>query len=62
MLTDAPYDPTAGGPVNPRASVLIPTHDQPTTLPLTVDTVLRQTVTDLEVILIGDGVTDESTR
>lgn len=42
-----------------RASVLIPIHNKPTTLPLTVDTVLRQSVTDLEVILIGDGVTDE---
>jgi hypothetical protein len=42
-----------------RASVLIPSHDKPTTLPLTVDSVLRQTVDDLEVIIIGDGVTDE---
>lgn len=41
-----------------RASVLIPAHDKPTTLPLTVDTVLRQSVEDLEVIVIGDGVTD----
>ena len=41
-----------------RASVLIPVHDKPTTLPLTVDTVLRQSVQDLEVLLIGDGVTD----
>ena len=41
-----------------RASVLVPIHDKPTTLPLTVDTVLRQTVDDLEVLLIGDGVTD----
>jgi len=40
------------------ASVLIPAHDKPTTLPLTVDTVLRQSVADLEVIVIGDGVTD----
>jgi glycosyltransferase involved in cell wall biosynthesis len=40
------------------ASVLIPAHDKPTTLPLTVDTVLRQTVSDLEVVVIGDGVTD----
>jgi len=41
-----------------RASVLIPAHDKPTTLPLTVDTVLRQSVEDLEVLVIGDGVTD----
>ena len=43
----------------PLASVLIPIHNKPTTLPLTVDTVLRQSVEDLEVLLIGDGVTDE---
>lgn len=41
-----------------RASVLVPIHDKETTLPLAVDTVLRQSVEDLEVLLIGDGVTD----
>ena len=41
-----------------RASILIPIHNKTTTLPLTVDTVLRQSVSDLEVLLIGDGVTD----
>ncbi|MEO5853250.1 MAG: glycosyltransferase [Nocardioides sp.] len=44
--------------MSPRASVLIPIHNKPSTLPLTVDTVLRQSLADLEVILIGDGVTD----
>ncbi|MGY2876920.1 glycosyltransferase involved in cell wall biosynthesis [Marmoricola sp. URHA0025 HA25] len=42
-----------------RASVVIPCHNKPTTLPLTVDTVLRQSIADLEVLLLGDGVTDE---
>lgn len=42
-----------------RASILIPIHNKPSTLPLTVDTVLRQSEPDLEVLLIGDGVTDE---
>ena len=41
-----------------RASVLIPTHDKHTTIALAVDSVLRQTVPDLEVLVIGDGVTD----
>lgn len=45
-----------------RASVLIPTHNKPTTLPLTVDTVLRQSVADLEVVIIGDNVTDDVRR
>jgi hypothetical protein len=44
--------------VSVRASVIIPCHNKPTTLPLTVDTVLRQSVADLEVLLLGDGVTD----
>lgn len=43
-----------------RASVLIPTHDHAATLPLTVGSVLQQSVTDLEVLVIGDGVTPEN--
>lgn len=41
----------------PRASILIPTHDRPESLRFAVDTALRQTVDDLEVIIIGDGLT-----
>ena len=40
-----------------RASILVPTHDKPETLPLAVDSALRQTVPEIEVIVIGDGVT-----
>jgi len=43
---------------NLRASVLIPTHNRPTTLRLAVQSVLAQTVRELEVVIIGDGVTD----
>jgi glycosyltransferase involved in cell wall biosynthesis len=42
-----------------RASVLIPTHDHATTLPFTVRSALAQTVRDLEVLIVGDGVTEE---
>ena len=42
----------------PRASILVPTHDKPATLPIAVASALAQTVTDLEVIIIGDGVVD----
>lgn len=42
-----------------RASVLVPTHDHATTLPLAVGSALRQTVRDLEVLIIGDGVTKQ---
>lgn len=43
----------------PRASVVIPTHNHDLTLPITVASVLAQTVTDLEVLIVGDGVTDD---
>jgi hypothetical protein len=42
-----------------RASVLIPTHDHASTLPLAVESALSQTVQDLEVLIVGDGVTEE---
>ncbi|TAL41066.1 MAG: glycosyltransferase family 2 protein [Salinibacterium sp.] len=41
-----------------QASVLIPTHDRPETLRLAVASVLNQTVSDLEVIIIGIGATE----
>lgn len=40
-----------------RATVLIPTHDAPDTLQDAVSSALRQTVEDLEVLVVGDGVT-----
>lgn len=42
-----------------RASILIPTHNRQETLRLAVQSALAQTVQDIEVILIGDGVTAE---
>ena len=42
-----------------RATVMIPTHDHATTLGLAVESALNQTVQDLEVLIVGDGVTDE---
>jgi hypothetical protein len=43
----------------PRASILVPTHDKPLTLPVAVASALAQSVDDLEVIVIGDGVGDD---
>src|SRR5262245_58512149 len=43
------------------ATVLIPTHDNGRTLWWSVQSALDQTVTDLEIIIVGDGTTD-STR
>ena len=44
-----------------RASILVPTFRAEFTLAIAVQSALRQTVTDVEVIIIGDGV-DEGTR
>jgi hypothetical protein len=41
-----------------RASVVIPTHDHAETLDLAVGSVLTQTVRELEVLVLGDGVTE----
>lgn len=41
----------------PYASVIIPTHDRHATLPLAVESVLRQSVDNIEVIIAGDGCT-----
>ncbi|HYA08203.1 MAG TPA: glycosyltransferase, partial [Gaiellaceae bacterium] len=40
------------------ATVLIPTHDHGPTLLRSVGSVLAQTVPELEVLVIGDGVPD----
>lgn len=45
-------------PASPAATVLIPTHDHGETLRYSVPTALRQTVQDLEVFILGDGVPD----
>jgi hypothetical protein len=42
-----------------RASILVPSHNRPNTLALAVGSALAQTIDDLEVIIIGDGVTAE---
>jgi hypothetical protein len=45
-----------------QASVLVPTHDAATTLDLAVASALAQTEVDLEVVIVGDGVTPEVRR
>jgi len=42
------------------ATILIPTHDHGPTLEHSVGSVLAQTVTDLEIFVIGDGAPDET--
>ena len=44
----------------PLVSVIIPVHNAQNTLAKTIDSVLTQTVTDLELIVVNDGSTDET--
>ena len=46
--------------VSAAATVLIPTHDHGPTLLHSVPSALAQTVTELEVLVVGDGVPDET--
>jgi hypothetical protein len=41
-------------------TVIVPTHDHASTLDLAVASVLRQTVDAIEVVIIGDGVGDDT--
>lgn len=45
---------------SPVAAILVPTHDHPATLDLAVHSALEQTVPEIEVIVIGDGVGEDT--
>jgi glycosyltransferase involved in cell wall biosynthesis len=44
----------------PRVTVIIPTYNWSTVLSYAIRSVLRQTFTDFELLVIGDGCTDDS--
>jgi glycosyltransferase involved in cell wall biosynthesis len=46
--------------MNPKVSVVIPTYNRAATVPRAIESVLAQTVTDLEVIVVDDGSSDET--
>jgi glycosyltransferase involved in cell wall biosynthesis len=46
-------------PSSTYATVIVPTHDRASTLDLSIRSIQQQTVSDLEIIIAGDGVTPE---
>ncbi len=46
----------------PRVTVIIPTYNWSSVLPFSIKSVQRQSFTDLELLVIGDGCTDDSAQ
>ena len=46
----------------PRVTVIIATYNWSSVLPYSIGSVLRQTFTDFELLVVGDGCTDDSER
>jgi hypothetical protein len=46
--------------MDPAVTVIIPTYNWSSVLPYSIGSVLRQTFTDFELLVVGDGCTDNS--
>jgi glycosyltransferase involved in cell wall biosynthesis len=46
----------------PRVTVIVPTYNYSSVLPYSIGSAVRQTFTDFELIVVGDGCTDDSER
>ena len=46
--------------MDPLVTVIIPTYNWSSVLPYSIGSVLRQTFTDFELLVVGDGCTDDS--
>lgn len=53
-------NPGASGRPSPRVSVVVPVYNAEGYLPRTLDSLLRQTLAGMEIILVDDGSTDRS--